>query len=60
MLQKLLDAWYPLWTLVFQPALGVLMLGAVCYLWSGQALPIAHTAGVVFNVAMHASMLQQQ
>ena len=29
--QKLLDAWYPLWTLVFQPALGVLMLGAVSF-----------------------------
>lgn len=28
--QKLLDAWYPLWMLVFQPAIGVLMLGAVC------------------------------
>jgi hypothetical protein len=25
----LLDAWYPLWPWVFQPALGVLMLGAV-------------------------------
>jgi len=27
--QALLDAWFPLWPLVFQPALGVLMLGAV-------------------------------
>ncbi|DBB12068.1 TPA: hypothetical protein ACH3X3_006181 [Trebouxia sp. C0006] len=26
---KLLDAWYPLWMLVFQPAIGVLMLGAL-------------------------------
>lgn len=26
---RLLDAWYPLWMLVFQPALGVLMLGAL-------------------------------
>lgn len=26
---KLLDAWYPLWQWVFQPALGVLMLGAL-------------------------------
>jgi hypothetical protein len=25
----LLDAWYPLWPLVFQPAIGVLMLGAL-------------------------------
>lgn len=25
----LLDVWYPLWPLVFQPALGVLMLGAL-------------------------------
>ncbi|KAK9917973.1 hypothetical protein WJX75_000178 [Coccomyxa subellipsoidea] len=24
----LLDAWYPLWQWVFQPAIGVLMLGA--------------------------------
>ena len=30
-LQRLLDSWYPLWTLLFQPALGVLMLGAVGY-----------------------------
>ena len=29
LLQNLLDSWYPLWTLLFQPALGVLMLGAV-------------------------------
>ena len=28
-LQVLLDAWYPLWQVVIQPALGVLMLGAV-------------------------------
>lgn len=27
--QALLDAWYPLWRWVFQPAIGVLMLGAV-------------------------------
>lgn len=27
--QALLDAWYPLWQWVFQPAIGVLMLGAV-------------------------------
>ena len=27
--QALLDAWFPLWPLVFQPAIGVLMLGAV-------------------------------
>jgi hypothetical protein len=26
---RLLDAWYPLWQWVFQPALGVLMLGAL-------------------------------
>lgn len=26
---RLLDSWYPLWTLLFQPALGVLMLGAL-------------------------------
>lgn len=26
---KLLDAWYPLWPLIFQPALGILMLGAI-------------------------------
>ena len=25
----LLDAWFPLWPLVFQPAIGVLMLGAL-------------------------------
>ncbi|EIE19697.1 hypothetical protein COCSUDRAFT_54585 [Coccomyxa subellipsoidea C-169] len=25
----LLDAWYPLWQWVFQPAIGVLMLGAL-------------------------------
>jgi hypothetical protein len=24
-----LDAWFPLWPLVFQPAIGVLMLGAL-------------------------------
>lgn len=28
-LQALLDAWFPLWQWVFQPAIGVLMLGAV-------------------------------
>ena len=27
--QALLDAWFPLWPFVFQPAIGVLMLGAV-------------------------------
>lgn len=26
---NLLNVWYPLWPLVFQPALGVLMLGAL-------------------------------
>ena len=30
--QALLDAWYPLWQWVFQPAIGVLMLGAVSFL----------------------------
>lgn len=25
----LLDAWFPLWPLLFQPAIGVLMLGAL-------------------------------
>ena len=29
LLQRLLTVWYPLWTLLFQPAIGVLMLGAV-------------------------------
>ena len=28
-MQRLLTVWYPLWTLLFQPAIGVLMLGAV-------------------------------
>ncbi len=27
--QRLLDAWFPLWPLLFQPAIGVLMLGAL-------------------------------
>jgi hypothetical protein len=31
-LQKLLTIWFPLWTLLFQPAIGVLMLGAVSVL----------------------------
>ena len=35
---KLLDAWYPLWQWVFQPALGVLMLGALA---SGVASQLA-------------------
>ena len=29
LLQALLDAWFLLWQWVFQPAIGVLMLGAV-------------------------------
>ena len=28
-LQALIDAWFPLWQWVFQPAIGTLMLGAL-------------------------------
>ncbi len=30
-LQRLLNVWFPLWQLVFQPAIGTLMLGAVSH-----------------------------
>ena len=33
---RLLDVWYPLWPTVFQPALGVLMLGALVSGASGK------------------------
>lgn len=48
LLQRLLDSWYPLWTLLFQPALGVLMLGAVGYsslyqrLWDVDVVIVVH------------------
>lgn len=42
LVQKLLDAWYPLWNLVFQPAIGVLMLGAVSVL---LLLPVMTSVG---------------
>jgi len=45
--QVLLDAWFPLWPRVFQPAIGVLMLGAV----RGPALSERSSAALLMHSA---------
>lgn len=60
-LQRLLNVWFPLWQLVFQPAIGVLMLGAVSmppYLFLSLSCPICR--GLHFHTNFCDSGLQRE